>query len=75
MPEWVTKKENVAKREVCFSLSDLPATILDTITVCEKLGYDHVWIDSFCIVQNDAEDWETQAAQMADIYQYASLTI
>jgi hypothetical protein len=40
-----------------------------------KLGFRYIWIDSLCIIQDDAEDWETQSALMSEIYQNAVLTL
>jgi hypothetical protein len=40
-----------------------------------KLGFRYIWIDSLCIIQDDAEDWEVQSALMAEIYQNAVLTL
>ena len=40
-----------------------------------KLGVKYVWIDSLCIVQDDAEDWKRESAKMADYYQQAWLTV
>lgn len=40
-----------------------------------RLGLRYIWIDSLCIIQDDAEDWEVQSALMSEIYQNAVLTI
>ncbi|KAJ8125798.1 hypothetical protein O1611_g7840 [Lasiodiplodia mahajangana] len=40
-----------------------------------KLSVDYVWIDSLCIIQDDADDWKRESAKMADYYQHAWLTI
>jgi hypothetical protein len=40
-----------------------------------KLGFRYIWIDSLCIIQDDAEDWEVQSALMSEIYQNAVLTL
>jgi hypothetical protein len=40
-----------------------------------KLGFRYIWIDSLCIIQDDADDWEEQSALMSEIYQNAVLTI
>ncbi|KAI0879669.1 heterokaryon incompatibility protein-domain-containing protein [Hypoxylon argillaceum] len=40
-----------------------------------KLGVNYVWIDSLCIVQDDADDWKRESAKMADYYQHAWLTV
>lgn len=40
-----------------------------------QAGTRYIWIDSLCIVQDDAEDWEREAAKMALIFEAAYLTI
>lgn len=55
--------------------STLPKTFQDAITLTSLLGISFIWIDSLCIIQNDKEDWATESAKMADIYEHASLTI
>lgn len=53
----------------------MPKTFQDAIVLTNLLGINFIWIDSLCIVQNDKEDWATESAKMADIYQHASLTL
>lgn len=53
----------------------LPKTFQDAITLTSLLDISFIWIDSLCIVQNDKEDWATESAKMADIYEHASLTL
>ncbi len=55
--------------------STLPKTFQDAITLTSLLGIKYIWIDSLCIVQNDKEDWTIESAKMADVYEYASLTL
>jgi hypothetical protein len=43
--------------------------------ITRKLGYRYLWIDSLCIIQDSAEDWGIESAQMAAIYQRAALTL
>lgn len=43
--------------------------------IAVKLGVAYVWIDSLCIVQDDADDWKRESAKMADYYQHAWLTV
>jgi hypothetical protein len=57
------------------SLESLPKTFRDAIRICRKLGIDHIWIDSLCIIQDDISDWQEQAALMADVFKNAYLTI
>lgn len=55
--------------------AELPNTFQDAITVTRMLGLKYIWIDSLCIVQDDAQDWEREAAKMAIIFEAAYVTI
>ena len=55
--------------------SNLPLTLQDAILITLALGVHHLWIDSLCIVQDSRQDWESQAANMADVYSGAFLTL
>lgn len=37
------------------------------------LGFDYVWIDALCIIQDDPDDWEREAPRMGKIYENATL--
>jgi hypothetical protein len=39
------------------------------------LGIEYVWIDSYCVIQDQDLDWLNQAAQMAEIYQNSYITL
>ncbi|ETS05802.1 HET-domain-containing protein, partial [Trichoderma reesei RUT C-30] len=52
--------------EIPWSL--LPKTFQDAAKVAVWLGIKYLWIDSLCIIQDSAEDWKEQAAQMCEIY-------
>ncbi|CAG8951483.1 hypothetical protein HYFRA_00007399 [Hymenoscyphus fraxineus] len=53
----------------------LPATIKDSIAATLSLGLQYLWVDAYCILQNDEEDFKNQIRQMDLIYQFASITI
>jgi len=53
----------------------VPKVFQDAVLVTRKLGIRYLWIDSLCIVQDDAKDWNEQAFRMCSIYQNAFLTI
>lgn len=36
---------------------------------------DYIWIDSLCIIQDDAEDWKSEAARMEQVFRGAYFTI
>lgn len=53
----------------------LPRTFQDAIQVTRGLGVRYIWIDALCIVQDDHQDWEREAGEMATIYHNSFLTI
>lgn len=59
--------------DICLDI--LPQTIKDAVSVCRELGIAYLWIDSFCIVQDDEIDKAREIPRMAFIYRYALLTI
>jgi Heterokaryon incompatibility protein (HET) len=58
-----------------FPTSNLPATFQDSFRAARKLGYQYIWIDSLCIVQNDDDDKEKEILQMPHIYKNADVTL
>lgn len=40
-----------------------------------RLGVRYLWIDSICIIQENAEDWDFEAANMGNVYKNAYLTL
>ncbi|KAH9210485.1 hypothetical protein DL95DRAFT_258640, partial [Leptodontidium sp. 2 PMI_412] len=48
--------------------STLSQTFRDAIDITRYLGLRYLWIDSLCIVQDDAEDWATESSLMSDVY-------
>ncbi|KAE8448610.1 hypothetical protein EG329_009035 [Mollisiaceae sp. DMI_Dod_QoI] len=41
-------------------IANLPKTFLDAIFIVAKLGYEYIWIDSLCIMQDSLEDWSQE---------------
>lgn len=59
----------------CIMLGAMPQNFRDAIYVSKRLGYNYLWIDSLCIIQDDGEDWDVQSKLMGDIYHGADLVI
>ncbi|KAK6860378.1 hypothetical protein PG995_004014 [Apiospora arundinis] len=57
------------------SISDLPASFRDAITVALELGIKHIWIDCLCIIQDSYQDWKEQGMEMCNIYTNAVVNI
>ncbi|CZR60249.1 uncharacterized protein PAC_10145 [Phialocephala subalpina] len=70
-----TTVANLEHRRKGIRIEDLPPTFRDAVTLTRKLGFQHIWIDSLCIVQDSHEDWTKESTQMHDIYARASLNI
>jgi hypothetical protein len=55
-----------------WSLSE---TFRDAIVAAWRLDIRYIWIDSLCILQDDASDWLVEAAKMGSYYENAYITI
>lgn len=72
---FMTTRPVLEQRKKLIRLEDMPASYKDAVTVTRRLGVRYLWIDSLCIVQDDAGDWEREAALMGSIYHNSTLTI
>ncbi|ORX99419.1 heterokaryon incompatibility protein-domain-containing protein [Clohesyomyces aquaticus] len=54
---------------------ELPSTIQDTVRVTYSLGFDYIWVDSICTVQDNERDKMHEIGRMPVVYSQASLTI
>lgn len=71
----VMKKNNIAERMKNIPFDSMPRSFQDAIQISRALGVQYLWIDSLCIIQDDANDWQEQAGQMKDIYGFCYLNI
>lgn len=72
---FTTTTSSLVDRKRGIDLEVMPKTFQDAVKVTRKLGFRYLWIDSLCIIQDDAEDWERQSALMGQIYHRATITI
>lgn len=56
-------------------ISYLPKTFQDAIKLTRAIKIRYLWIDCLCIIQDDPNDWELEAATMGDVYSKSYLTI
>jgi hypothetical protein len=54
---------------------DLPKTFREAIQTARFLGFKYIWIDSLCIIQDDAEDWKRESVRMGTVYGHSGLNI
>ncbi len=70
-----TTLETLEQRQRQIRFSELPKTFQDAITITRKLKVPYIWIGSLCIIQDSAEDWETEAATMGTVYRNSLVCI
>ncbi|EAQ84151.1 hypothetical protein CHGG_10555 [Chaetomium globosum CBS 148.51] len=56
-------------------VSGLPRTLQDAIAVTYHLGFEYLWIDALCIIQDSPSDKRDEISQMQHIYANAAVTI
>ena len=74
-PACRTTMANLDENRRAILWEALPATFRDAIDFTRRLGIRYIWIDSICIIQDSAQDWSEQSAQMAPIYGNAFVTL
>ena len=71
----VTNVNNLELHERRIPYESLPKTFQDAALITRSVGIRYLWIDSLCIIQDDIQDWKSEAAKMADVYRNAYCTI
>lgn len=74
-PVLKSTKANLGGHLRGIRMDDLPRTFRHAVVTTRNLGYQYLWIDSLCIVQDDPEDWGRECVKMSDIYKNAAVTI
>ncbi|KAG4431247.1 hypothetical protein IFR05_013269 [Cadophora sp. M221] len=70
-----THKSTFGDRILDIPWGSLSKTFQDAVTTTRLLGLKYLWIDSLCIIQDDAEDWARESGSMASIYDGAQIVI
>lgn len=72
---WLEPKPPVLKRgnrekliKDGISLSELPKSYQDAVSIVRHIGIKYLWIDSLCILQDSEEDFSKEAECMGNIY-------
>ncbi len=58
-----------------FPSEVLARNFQDAVRIARRLGFEYLWIDALCIVQDSLDDWASESSKMAQVYGNASLTI
>jgi hypothetical protein len=70
-----TTRTNLNSFELSIPINSLSRTFQDALFTTMELGFQYIWIDSLCIVQDDPEDWKQESLSMYGVYKNASCTI
>ncbi|OWY42225.1 HET-like protein [Alternaria alternata] len=70
-----TYSSNLSQLKTGFELQSLPRTFRDAVTVARGLSIEYLWIDSLCIIQDDEDDWQSEAGKMEQVFSAAYCTI
>lgn len=74
-PITTTTEANLDAHKTAIPLDALPLNFQHAVHFTRRLGMQYLWIDSLCIVQDSAADWEVESSRMADIYHHSALTL
>ena len=69
------KRACLTQMEKAIPIESLPPSFQDAVHITRRLGFDYIWIDSLCIIQDSPEDWNQESGRMAYIYSNSVLTI
>ncbi|KAE9375031.1 HET-domain-containing protein [Stipitochalara longipes BDJ] len=70
-----TTTDSIERHHRRIEWQKLSKTFQEAITTTRSLGFQYIWIDSLCIIQDSVGDWETESAVMGEIYRRSILTI
>jgi hypothetical protein len=69
------RRDNLSAVQKTINIRELPKTFQDAIFIAHELGFEYLWIDSLCIIQDDATDWANESSLMCSVYSHADLNI
>ncbi|KAF7568992.1 HET domain protein [Pyrenophora tritici-repentis] len=62
-------------QDIGINFAALPKTFQDAVRITAAIGFQYLWIDSLCIIQDDEEDWQRESAKMAAIFRAGTITL
>ncbi|KAF2807416.1 HET-domain-containing protein [Mytilinidion resinicola] len=72
---FTTTSATLSERLTRIDLDEAPQSFRDAIGITRRLGYQYLWIDSLCILQDSHDDWAAESRRMQDYYKNAVLNI
>jgi hypothetical protein len=58
-----------------ITLDHMPQLYQDAVQITRLLGYQYLWIDSLCIIQDSVDDWRMESRWMGETYSEAQVTL
>ncbi|KAF2622291.1 hypothetical protein BU25DRAFT_300236, partial [Macroventuria anomochaeta] len=65
---WVTTNNNIDDLYQSCPVSKFPCIFQQAMSTILSLGINNIWIDCYCIIQKDENDWEHEASEMHMVY-------
>jgi hypothetical protein len=53
----------------------MPKPLQRAMVLTRYLGFQYIWVDSLCIIQDSQEDWSNEASKMINVFRNAQLTV
>ncbi|KAK3348995.1 heterokaryon incompatibility protein-domain-containing protein [Lasiosphaeria hispida] len=66
---------NMEELQSQIPVGKLSKTFQHAMEITRLLGYQYLWIDSLCIMQDSSADWDKEAVTMTDVYGNSSCNI
>jgi hypothetical protein len=73
--QFTTSHASIAARKEGIKIEGLSRTFRDAVEIVRRMGIRYLWIDSLSILQDDAEEWACESANMAAVYSNSYLTV
>ena len=73
--QFILTKANFKTLRKRIPMKDLSKTFQHACFLARRFGFDYLWIDSLCIMQDDAYDWQIESSTMASVYACSTLNI
>ncbi|KAE9373648.1 hypothetical protein N431DRAFT_284162, partial [Stipitochalara longipes BDJ] len=70
-----TTTDNKARNLNSIVFSELLPLFRDAVIYTRKFGFQYMWIDSLCIIQDDDADWQAESTRMTEIFQNSVLIL
>lgn len=67
--------DNIEATKRGIPIDTLPKTFQEPIAITRRLNQRFLWIDSLCIIQDSAKDWQVESATMESVYGFSLLNI